>query len=298
MTALSRIELRHLRYFLAVADTLHFGRAAERLCMSQPPLSQAIQQLEDALGVAVFERHSRKVALTPAGQALLAPARQLLADLHAAIGAAQAAARGECGLLRVAYVGSAVFSVLPAIVARFHADFPEVELQLQEAPPDAQLAGLRSGQLDAGLVRPASPQAGLCCDVLLDEPTWLALPSRHPFTRREALSLAELSGAPFITIDAADGGHMLELYRRADFQPRIVQHVRDLHTGFALVAAGLGLLFIPRSASRQPRPGVACRPTLDAPQLDLCLLTPDPARSPIVEHFRRVAQAVVAQMVE
>jgi DNA-binding transcriptional LysR family regulator len=86
--------------------------------------------------------------------------------------------------------------------------------------------------------------------VLLDEPTWLALPSRHPFTRREALSLAELSGAPFITIDAADGGHMLELYRRADFQPRIVQHVRDLHTGFALVAAGLGLLFIPRSASR------------------------------------------------
>ena len=116
MTALSRIELRHLRYFLAVADTLHFGRAAERLCMSQPPLSQAIQQLEDALGVAVFERHSRKVALTPAGQALLAPARQLLADLHAAIGAAQAAARGERGLLRVAYVGSAVFSVLPAIV--------------------------------------------------------------------------------------------------------------------------------------------------------------------------------------
>lgn len=232
--------------------------------MSQPPLSQAIQQLEDALGVAVFERHSRKVALTPAGQALLAPARQLLADLHAAIGAAQAAARGERELLRVAYVGSAVFSVLPAIVARFHADFPEVELQLQEAPPDAQLAGLRSASWTlAWCARPVrKPGAVLRCAA---GRTHLAGAAQPPsFTRREALSLAELSGAPFITIDAADGGHMLELYRRADFQPRIVQHVRDLHTGFALVAAGLGLLFIPRSASRQPRPGVACRPTLDA----------------------------------
>lgn len=293
IAALSRIELRHLRYFLAVADTLHFGRAAERLCMSQPPLSQAIQQLEDALGVAVFERHSRKVALTPAGQALLVPARQVLAGLQAAIDAAHAAARGERGVLRVAYVGSAVFSALPAIIARFHADFPDVALQLQEAPPDTQLIGLRSGQLDASLVRPGRAQPGLCCDVLLDEPTWLALPSRHPLTRHDALPLVELSGEPFITIDAADGGHVLELYRSQVFQPRIVQHVRDLHTAFALVAAGLGLLLIPRSATRQPRPGVSYRPVPGAPQLDLCLLTPDPAGSPIIGHFRRVAREVM-----
>ncbi|MFO1235336.1 MAG: LysR family transcriptional regulator [Rivihabitans pingtungensis] len=276
---------------------MHFGRAAERLCMSQPPLSQAIQQLEDALGVAVFERHSRKVALTPAGQALLAPARQLLADLHAAIGAAQAAARGERGLLRVAYVGSAVFSVLPAIVARFHADFPEVELQLQEAPPDAQLAGCAAASWTlAWCARPVRKPgcAAMCC--WTNPPGWRC-PAAILLPGAEALSLAELPGAPFITIDAADGGHMLELYRRAIFS-------RALSSTCATCTPALpwgrrpGPLVHPPPASRQPRPGVACRPTLDAPQLDLCLLTPDPARSPIVEHFRRVAQAVVAQMVE
>lgn len=198
-----RIELRHLRYFLALADTLHFGRAAERLCMSQPPLSNAIQQLEAALGETLFIRHSRKVALTPAGQALIPHARQVLAGLDQAVRAVQVAARGESGLLRVGYVSSAVFSVLPAIVARFHAAFPEVALALQERPPDAQLAALRSGQQDVGLVRPGLHQPGLCCEVLLDEPTWVALPSRHPLARRELLSLAMLSDAPFITIDAA-----------------------------------------------------------------------------------------------
>ena len=143
-----RIELRHLRYFLALADTLHFGRAAERLCMSQPPLSNAIQQLEAALGEALFIRHSRKVALTPAGQALIPHARQVLAGLDQAVRAVQVAARGESGLLRVGYVSSAVFSVLPAIVARFHAAFPEVALALQERGQH-QLSVLDEGGLTA-----------------------------------------------------------------------------------------------------------------------------------------------------
>ncbi len=295
-----RIELRHLRYFLALADTLHFGRAAERLCISQPPLSNAIQQLEAALGETLFTRHSRKVVLTPAGRALIPHAQQVLAGLDQAVSAVQAAARGESGLLRVGYVGSAVFSVLPAIVARFHAAFPEVTLALQERPPDAQLVALRSGQQDVGLVRPGLHQPGLRCEVLLDEPTWVALPSRHPLAQRESLSLARLSDAPFITIDAADGGgHVLELYRSREFQPRIVQHVRDLHAAFALVAAGLGLLLIPASASRQPRPGVSyCRTDAGTPQLDLCLLTPEPASTPIARHFCQLAREVVAQETE
>lgn len=264
------VETRLLRQFVAVAEELNFHRAAERLHMAQPPLSQAIRRLEQALGLVLFERSNRSVALTPAGIAFLATARRVLAQLDNGIREAQRVAAGRAGRLAVTFVGTA-HDLLPAALRRFRRDFPGVELSLHEATTAEQVAALTAGEADIGLMRqPGVMLAQLGHECLLREPILAALPDDHPLAEREAVPLAALAQADFIGTPRQLGigfhDQIVGLCRLAGFSPRIVQEARQMQTIASLVASGLGVSLIPASLAQSPRAGVAFRQiTVEAP---------------------------------
>lgn len=246
------MELRHLRYFVAVAEELHFTRAAERLHMGQPPLSMQIRALEEELGVPLFERSQRRVRLTEAGQGFLLRARAILADTEAAAEEARRRARGELGQLRIGFTSSLPYtSTLPDLLYAYRQRYPEVELQLTESFTNAQLEALDKGTLDVGLVRYVGGPlpAGVSVREIGRDPLRLVLNAAHPLASRPALRFAELAGEPFITFPPGVGTGLpaiLErLCRRAGFEPRIVQTAREATTQIGLVAAGLGLALLP-----------------------------------------------------
>jgi DNA-binding transcriptional LysR family regulator len=259
------MELRHLRYFLAVADELHFGRAAERLAIAQPPLSQQIQALEAELGVPLFTRHP--VRLTPAGEAFQQEAAATLQRAERATEAARAAARGELGTIRVGFVSSAAYGALPVAVRRFRDHHPRVTLALTELTTAFQLQGLHAGDLDVGLFRvdPASLRdPDLVAETIAREPYVLALPTDHPLAARRRVPLAELADEPFVTFPYRSNPSLhgqLERYcLRAGFTPRVVQEATLMQTIVALVAAGLGVSLVPASLQRLQLAGLAYRP--------------------------------------
>src|SRR4029078_2770753 len=174
-----QLELRHLRYFIAVAEELHFGRAARKLGITQPPLSLQIQRLEAELGVQLFERTNRRVQLTPAGKTLLEEGRHVVSAFSSATDAARRAARGETGSLTVAFAASVMFLSLPRIIRRFRAQFPSVRLELRELPPGSQIVALRNGELDIGFLREPPPDAELTTETVMREELLLALSTRH-----------------------------------------------------------------------------------------------------------------------
>src|SRR3954453_15892050 len=193
------MELRHLRYFVAVAEELHFGRAARRLQLAQPPLSRQIQGLEQELGVRLLERTKRHVELTPAGKVFLEHARKLLTEADHAVAAARRAARGEIGRLAIGFVGAATYSALPELLRVFHTRFPDVELVLYEMTSAHQHDALREGRIEVGFVRPAIPDDTLARRVARGEPLVAALPAGHRLARRdEPIPLSDLAGEPFI----------------------------------------------------------------------------------------------------
>lgn len=264
------VETRLLRQFIAVAEELNFHRAAERLHMAQPPLSQAIRKLEDTLGLSLFERSNRSIALTPAGTAFLVSARRVLAELGDAIREAQAVASGKAGRLAISFVGTA-HDLLPAALRRFRAEYPGIELVLREATTAEQLAAITAGEADIGLMRqPGIMIAQLASEILLREPILAALPDDHPLAGPETVSLAALAESDFIGTPRQLGigfhDQIIGLCRLAGFSPRIVQEARQMQTIASLVASGLGVALIPGSLALMPRPGVAFRPiTVEAP---------------------------------
>jgi DNA-binding transcriptional LysR family regulator len=201
----ARIELRQWRQFLAVADELHFGRAAERLHMTQPPLTQAIAGLEAALGVRLFERTKRSVQLTPAGRALLAPVRELLGRAQALPAQARAAAAGEVGALRLAFVSTVGFALLPQWVRTFRERSPGVRLELIEATGDVQLQALARGEIDAGFMLHSPDFAPPDLERLLiaAEPLVLALPEQHALAARVKLGLRDVLPEPLVIFSPA-----------------------------------------------------------------------------------------------
>ncbi len=270
------MDLRLLRQFVAVAEHLHFGRAAQTLAMAQPPLSRAIRALETELGVPLFERSQRRVALTDAGRVLLPDARQVLAAAGRLAGSARSAAAGDQGELALAFVSIVDYSFLPDLLRRFTGRFPGVRVNLREATTDVQIADLRAGRSDAGillgplggeLANPGSRAAdfaALAYRPLVSESLVVALPENHPrATRGAALALAGLAGEPFICsprhvaprlYDAIIGGCAL-----AGFSPRIVQEAIQMQTIISLVSAGMGVALVPESIMSLKRPGVAYR---------------------------------------
>jgi len=259
------VELRLWRQFLAVAEELHFGRAARRLHMTQPPLTQAIAHLERLLGVRLFDRTKRSVQLTPAGEAMLPPARELLARAQALPAQARAAATGETGRLRLAFVSTVGFAQLPEWVRAFRAQLPKVQLELIEATGDVQLAALQRGDIDAGFMlhSPGFAPTGLHQLSIAREPLILALPQAHTLARAPRLSLAAALQEPLVMFprrivpsmhDAVFG-----MYHVHGREPRIAQEAIQMQTIVNLVSAGLGLAWVPQSVRQFQRPGVVYR---------------------------------------
>jgi DNA-binding transcriptional LysR family regulator len=261
------MELRHLRAFLAVADTLHFTRAAERLGISPPALTEQVQGLEALLGARLFRRTKRSVTLTDAGQLFLREARPALAQVERAEGIGRLAGRGERGILAIGFAASAAFSgVLGASVAAWRQAQPQMELRLHEMESIPQLEALTEGRLDIGFIRPplVLPD-GIAALPLLREPLWLALPEHHPLCAEAAIRPEALAQEAFISPDAETSigfhHHTIALGQQAGFRPRLAHHGRDLVAVVALVGLGLGVALVPESLRDCVRlPGLAYRP--------------------------------------
>lgn len=265
------IELRQLRYFVAVAEERHFGRAAARLHMTQPPLSQTIRALEAALGTPLFARTKRSVALTPAGAALLPEARRILQQAGALPDLARRAASGESGLLSLSFVSTADYSVLPPLLREFRERAPRVQIELREATTDVQLEDLMQGRIDAGLLIPPLPERAkpeLDYLTVLSEPLVLAAPQGMKALRgNSAVALRTVADMPLIIfprrIAPAFHDAILGCFRDAGLTPRIGQEAIQMQTIVGLVSAGMGVALVPQSVSNLKRPGVVYRPLTD-----------------------------------
>ena len=257
---IDRIELRHLRYFIAVAEELHFGRAARKLGIAQPPLSLQIQRLEAELGTSLFDRTSRRVQLTPAGRTLLEEGRRALAGVRDAVDAAQRASRGETGSLTVAFAASVMFLSLPRVIRQFRESFPGVRLELRELGTGPQMIALRNGDLDLGFLREPPPDDELETETIMTERLLIAVSKRHPLAGRRRVQLTDVANDDFVLFprDLAPGlyGHVLRVCAEAGVHPRIVQTSREMYTTVSLVEAGMGVTIIPESVRQMGRRGV------------------------------------------
>ncbi len=289
------IELRHLRYFMAVAEELHFGRAAERLHMAQPPLSQQIRQLEEEIGFQLFYRTKRSVALTEAGTVFLQECQRLFRQLDQAIQAGRQVSRGEMGQLVIGFVSSAAYNVLPKILRAFRAMFPKVSLELHELTTDQQIAWLQEGRIDVGLVRPPVIEKDFKLTPIFEEPLVLALPESHPMALLPAVSLAKLSQEGFILFPRplAPGlyDQIIGLFQEVGYSPTIVQEAIQMQTIISLVAAEIGVAVVPVSLKNLQRPGVIYKPLEEpTPKAAIALLHRYPNPSPTVAQFLTVVQ--------
>jgi DNA-binding transcriptional LysR family regulator len=289
------MELRQLRYFVAVAEELHFRRAAERLHISQPPLSQQIRSLEDELGFALLIRTRRRVQLTPAGEAFLRDARALLGELDGAVATARRIDAGQTGRLRVGFVGSALLSIVPGTVERFRASRPGVAIELRERSTVDQLRAVATGLVDVGLVRPPiDDDTGLRAETVLRERTVAALPAGHALATMSRVPLRRLADEPLVLFprDQAPGFHDLLIGALADTGagPRVIQYAPEMLTIIGLVAAGTGVSLVPASVSRLALDGVAYRPVTGAPRSELVAITRADDDSALARAF--VAEAI------
>ncbi|MEO5672864.1 MAG: LysR family transcriptional regulator [Ramlibacter sp.] len=298
------VELRLWRQFVALADELHFGRAAARLHMTQPPLTQAIANLERALEVRLFDRTKRSVQLTAAGHALLPQARELLARALALPAQARAAAHGEVGRLRLAFVSTVGFGLLPQWVKAFRALHPQVELELIEATGDVQLQALERGDADAGFMlhSPDFGPEGLHRLRIAREPLVVALPEHHPLATARAMAFGALLEVPLVIFprrilpsvhDAVFG-----MYHAGGRAPRIAQEAIQMQTIVNLVSAGLGLAWVPESVRQFQRPGVVYRQVTgkmarQVPNCETSLVWRD-AANPTLDRFVEFARSRVA----
>jgi DNA-binding transcriptional LysR family regulator len=301
-----RVELRVWRQFVALAEELHFGRAAIRLHMTQPPLTQAIAGLEQALGVRLFDRTRRIVALTPAGAALLPEVRDLLARAQALPELARAAAAGELGRLRLAFVSTVGFELLPRWVRAFRQRWPQVALELIEATGDVQLELLARGEVDAGMVlhSPGFMAPGLAQARVASEPLVVALPESHPLAALPNPGLAAVLAEPLVifprrilpTLHDA----IFALYHAAGRAPLVAQEAIQMQTIVNLVSAGLGLAWVPQSVRQFQRPGVVYRSPRASrgravPACETSLVWRADAVSPALAHFIAFAHGQGAQ---
>jgi len=263
------MELRHLRYFIAVAEEKHITRAAERLGMQQPPLSQQIRALERELDVQLFRRKPRGVELTAAGSALLTDARAILGAIDHAFATTRRTARGEQGQISVGFTSSAPFHpFVPRVIRAYREVFPLVSLTLEEGGTMELLEYLRNEQIDAAFIRsPLASQEGLAVNLLFQEAMVIALPQEHALARREsankALPLKALAGETFIVYRRHTGPGLYDVIlsacNKAGFSPRIGQEAPRIVSTLNLVAAGLGICLVPESLQRMHMDGVAFR---------------------------------------
>jgi DNA-binding transcriptional LysR family regulator len=288
------LELRHLRYFVAVAEELHFGRAALRLHLSQPPLSQQIRKLEEILGYTLFVRTSRSVTLTKAGEDFLERARRTLRNVQRDMDETRSIGRGEVGSLNIGFVGSGMLATLPGIFKAYREAYPRVRLYLHESFTARVVEGLENGTLDAGILRDGDPTDGLNITTIFSEPYVAVLPATHPRAKQENISPGMLRDEPFIYYPRSAGARAFEkpmtLFEEYGFRPHIAQEASHWLTILSLIGAGLGVSVAPACVARVASREVVCLPLRGVKivsTIELAWVVGD-AR-PIVKRFAQIA---------
>ncbi|WP_420963753.1 LysR substrate-binding domain-containing protein [Brucella sp. IR073] len=254
------MDIRSLACFVAVAEELHFRRAAERVHITQPALSQRIRALEEEVGAALLERDRRQVSLTPAGAAFLEPARAAVANAMLAKSAAQRALRGETGRLRLGFTVIAFYGFLPAAVRVYRSRFPDVSVELTEVNSPSLERALASGELDLGILHPPLEMPSLNHQSLPPQKLVLALPVDHPLAARSTVRVAELRDQPFLIAPRRIGPNIYDRviahFRSEGVSPAIIQEATPMTTLIGLVSAGVGLGFVTEGLAAAGRPGV------------------------------------------
>lgn len=296
------MELRHLKYFLALAQHRHFGRAAKSLGIQQPPLSQQIKSLERELGARLFDRTSRTVELTHAGRAFLAQAEQPLRHAEDAMAAATRAARGDSGHLTIGFIGTALYSVLPQVFRLFRTQYPGVSLNPVELPSAEQTTEIDALNLDVGFVRaPLLGMHGHAFESLpvTHEPLVAVVRRNHQLARGPSIPVALLDDEPLIMAPSKAESSLrscvLQVCQRAGFEPVVGGESAQLHTILGLVSAGVGIGIGPESLAKARFAETVCRPlrpSITAPDLTMMWRTND--ESPVLRNFVRIVREVVA----
>jgi DNA-binding transcriptional LysR family regulator len=297
------MDLRQLRQFVMLAEELHFGRAAERLAMTQPPLSISIRGLEEELGVQLFERTRRRVALTHAGTTFLQEARALLERASSAVEIARAAHRGESGRLAIGFMAASAYTLLPPLLREFSAHFPRVRLDLRELTLPQQFEAFRRGDIDVALLRPPVADPHLEAEILLEEPLILALPAKHRLLARSRISAKNLAGEPFVMFQRAPGLVLHDLIMRfcleTGFTPKVSQEASQTHVVVGLVSAGIGVALVPESARNIRIRGVTYRPLFEeTPRVHSALAWRRDDKSPVLAAFIKTATQVARRYKE
>ena len=281
-----RIDLKLLRYFLAVAEELHFGRAAARLNMSQPPLSIHIKELEQQLGTLLFVRHSRSVALTHAGKILMEESRRLLSSANQALARVEQIGRGEAGRVELGVIGTAMWGKMRPVMRRFLKENPNVEVLFRENMPAMQMAMLERRELDAGVWRMATAPTPGFTSLRLHESSFLvAMPEEHPLAVREAIPLAALRNEYFVTMPSihTDWTFLQRVCQSVGFLPMIIREVMEPQTVLAMVSMGIGITLIADSYAQMTWPGVVFRPLEERIPADLYIVYDQQQATPALE---------------
>jgi DNA-binding transcriptional LysR family regulator len=293
------MELRHLRYVVTLAETLHFGRAAERLHLSQPPLSHQVRQLEDELKVQLFHRTKRQVQLTEAGRMFVQEARVILAQAAHASNLASRMTRGQVGQLTVGVAGPADAPIFVAILRAFAAKYPKVHIVLRNLGSLDQTHAITEGRLHVGFVALPIDEGGLTTETVLRQPIVIALPPEHPLASLDCVPLQSLAGEPQIMFARNNGPRffdaVLAACRQAGFSMNIAHEVDNLYTACALVAAGLGVCFVPAGVQDGRSHSMVFRPVVPALPIEMEIALaykPEPA-SELVTMFVEVVREVV-----
>jgi len=293
------MELRRLQYFVVVAEECHFGRAAARLRMAQPPLSQQIKHLEAEIGVTLFTRSTRKVELTPTGERFLERARQILTSLDNAVEEAGRIAEGMLGTLAIGFTGSATYDLLPTLARVLRSELPGIELDLKgEMLTPVQVAALLDGTLDLAFLRPPVRSPDIDVRVLRREPLIAVLPEAHPLASREKVNLADLRDEPFISYPSHNRSvvyeTVIEACQHSGFTPARVHEVGETSTLVSFVAAGLGVALVPASVRHLQITGARYMPLAgNTREVELALATRLGERSPQVARVRARAESLI-----
>jgi DNA-binding transcriptional LysR family regulator len=293
------IDLRQLRYFQAVAEELHFGRAAARLAIAQPALSRQIQQIEEELGTPLLRRTQRRVELLPAGALLLERSRAIQQEVARTVSDVRRTGAGELGRLSLGFIHSSTYGLLPSLIRRFRQLYPGIELQLHEMPITEQHAALLRGTIDVGLLRVQQAPPELEVLPVLSDPFVLAVPANHPLAERSRVRLRSVAGEPFVMFAAAEApllnDRVQAMCRQAGFTPNVVQHATQIHTVVGLVGAGLGVAVVPASGRNlHPRQVRFIQIADKTDPVHVALAWRRGHETPASRSFRKVTQDVVA----
>jgi DNA-binding transcriptional LysR family regulator len=292
------VELHQLRCFVAVAEELHFGRAAVRLHMTQPPLSRQVQLLERALGIQLLERNNRSVKLTVAGQGFLRDARHILGFCHQAGDAVRRLARGETGSLTLGFTAVSAYQLIPQLLAEAAERLPGLQFSLREMVSGAQLEALASQRIDLGFVRQVNEGDGLEAQLISREPLLVALPQSHPLAAKSAIAVRDLDQQPFVMYAPDEGRYFYDcivgLFAMTGVTPRYAYHLGQTHSVVSMVKAGLGVAIVPASAQQLHSNNLVFRPLHDAAlHAELYMVSRSDNDNPALPAFRALVKGWV-----